>query len=172
MRTTDLYSVKDITNTRQILLDAQGNNCAITGLPIEKGQAILEHAHDSQMLVRGVTSRQANSALGVCENMWVRYMQWWYPRTLPEFLKELADYIQKNIDNPDTRYRHNSWLNRSKTDFNKLSSKQQDKVLSELGSKVGKNLKERKELFSKIILDRNLGYDRIKSVINEVQKEK
>jgi hypothetical protein len=56
-----------------------------------------------------------------------------------------------------------------KTEFNKLKSKQQDDVLISLGSKAGTNLKNRKELFAKLVLDRNLGYDTIRKAIKEAQ---
>ena len=168
--TIDLYTTKDVANVRKLLTEEQGNLCAITGIPIEDKQHILEHAHDDQMFVRGVASRQTNAALGICENMWTRYMKWWYPRTLPEFLRELADYIQRNKENPDTRYRHNSWLKKVKVLFNKLSSKQQNFVLESLCSEIRSNPKERKELFAEIVLDRSLGYARIVEVINQAKE--
>lgn len=169
METTDLYSSKDTRITRELLTNEQRNLCAITQLPIQENQHILEHAHDNEMFIRGVTSRQANSALGVCENMWIRYMKWWYPRTLPEFLRELADYIERNEKKPDVRFRHNSWQKKVKTEFNKLSASQQNKVLIALGAIEGSNPAKRKELFSKAILDRSKGFMYIVNVINQVK---
>lgn len=65
---------------------------------------------------------------------------------------------------------HPSFLKKLKTEFNKLTARQQDQVLVELGSVKGSNLKDRKEKFSKIVLDRNLGYCRIMEVINKVKE--
>lgn len=169
--TCDLYSTIDIRECRKVLLKEQKGLCAITGLPIKEGQEVLEHAHDSEMLVRGVASRQANSALGVIERAWVRYLRWWYPETLPIFLRRVADYIEKHTDSPDARYRHNSWGKRLKIDFNKLNSKQMKQVLETFGKSDGKNLVERKKIFSEIVLDRNLGYDKILSTIKDIQNE-
>lgn len=171
MRTIDLYSAKDIKECRKVLLEEQEGVCVITGLPIEKGQEILEHAHDSEMFVRGVASRQANSALGVIERAWTRYLKWWYPETLPVFLRKVADYIEKHTVNPDKRYRHNSFLAKLKTDFNKLNSKQMKLVLENFGYTDGKNLKERKEKFAKIVLDRNLGFDTIRAVLLKAKED-
>ena len=165
--TIDLYTTKDVANVRKLLTEEQGNLCAITGIPIEDKQHILEHAHDNQMFVRGVASRQANAALGICEQMWTRYMKWWYPDSLPTFLRKAADYLEKP---PDTRYRHNSWLQKVKVFFNKLSSKQQNFVLESLCNEIRGNPKERKELFSEIVLDRSLGYARIVEVINQAKE--
>lgn len=170
MSTIDLYSTKDIKECRDYLLTEQQGLCAITGLPIEKGQAILEHAHDSEMFVRGVASRQANSALGVIERVWIRYLKWWYPESLPYFLRKVADYIEKHSTNPDIRYRHNSFQKKLKTMFNALSASQQNKVLELLGSETGSNPQKRKELFSKLVLTRNLGYEIIRNVINQVKE--
>lgn len=166
--TEDLYNVKDTKRVRELLTLEQNNLCAITGLPIEDKQHILEHVHDNEMFVRGVASRQANSALGVIEKMWIRYLRWWYPHDLPTFLDQCSKYLRRK---QDKRYRHPSFLKRLAIDFNKLSSKQQDQVLITLGSQAGKNSKERKELFSKIVLDRTLGYVIIKDVINQTKGE-
>ena len=44
-------------------------------------------------------------------------------------------------------------------------------MLESLGSTKGTNLKDRKAKFARIVLDRNLGYDKIVAVINEVKEK-
>ena len=156
--TEDLYNVKDKKRVRQLLTLEQSNLCAITGLPIEEKQHILEHAHDDEMFIRGVTSRQANSALGVIEKMWTRYMKWWYNDTLSNFLRQCADYLEKEHD---SRWRHDMWIRKINTEFNKLKEAQKDSVLVALGKTAGKNATERKKLFQLqdlIILQRLIAF--------------
>ena len=54
--------------------------------------------------------------------------------------------------------------------FNALSASQQNKVLATLGSTEGSNPAKRKELFAKLVLNRSLGYDTIRTVINQVKE--
>lgn len=158
MTTQDLYTVADVKRVRELLTAEQDNCCAITGLEIPPKQHCLDHVHDSTQYVRGVAHRQSNAALGKIENLYVRYLSYWYPDTLSTFLRQCADYLEKE---PDKRYRHNGWVKVVKVKFNKLKSSQQDEVLVALGSQKGNNLKDRKEKFAKIVLDRSLGYDKI-----------
>ena len=108
--------------------------------------------------------KAANMSLGKIENIAVRYL-YWYPYTLPEFLRQVADYLEKE---EDTRYRHTDWQKRVRVMYNKLNAKQQNKVLTVLGSIEGGNVKSRKELFSKVVLDRNLGYN---VIVETIEKE-
>ena len=166
--TKDLYTTSDKKEVREFLTKEQNNLCAITNLPIEPKQHILEHAHDDQMYIRGVTSRQANSALGVIEKMWIRYMKWWYKGTLSDFLRQCANYLERE---PDTRWRHDMWIKKVNTSFNKLKSSQKDKLLQRMGLEKGKNDAERKKIFQKSILTKNYDYDTIRTFIGEIANE-
>lgn len=162
MSTVDLYTASDKKEVRFKLLKEQGFICPISQSKINESDAVLDHRHDSECLVRGVLSRQANSFIGVIENAWVRYIAWWYDGTLPDLLRNTATFIEKSTEK---RWRHDSWLKRVKTDFRKLNAQQQGVVLKELGSASGSNGTERLKLFSAKILDRSLGYDIIKNAI-------
>ena len=175
-KTIDLYTSTDVKNIREKLLKEQHFKCAITGEALTK-DAILEHNHEN-LYVRGVASRQANSALGVIENLWKRFLKWWYPDTLPNFLRKAANYIEKHSVEPDKRFRHNSWLKAVKVSFKKLPAGKQDDVIIALQGilgkevKTGKNSKSRLELFNSLALDRSLGFDIINSTIQKYsQKE-
>ena len=162
--TIDLYTQADTKRIRQLLYEEQQGLCALTKLPVEFKDVHLDHAHDSEQLVRGVLHKAANMSLGKIENIAVRYL-YWYPYTLPEFLRQVADYLEQE---KDTRYRHVDWQKRVRVMYNKLNAKQQNQVLTGLGSIEGGNVKSRKELFAKVVLDRNLGYN---VIVETIEKE-
>ena len=166
--TEDLYTPNDKKRVREILTKEQNNLCAITGLPMEKGQQILEHAHDSDMFVRGVASRQANSALGVLERAWVRYLRWWYNGDLPTFLRQCADYLERK---PDKRWRHDAWIKRLCTDFASLNEASKKSILGTLEQEQGGNSTQRKALFKKAVLSRKYTFDYLKDLINQESKQ-
>lgn len=158
--TTDLFTTTDISKVRTLLIKEQGNISALSGLPLE--QPVLDHLHDIEQFVRGVINSKENVALGRIEGLYGRYIGYWYKGTYPEFLRQVANYIERGVDR---RYRHNGWLSKVKTEFSKLKEGDKDKVLIKLGSKAGKNGLERKKLFSKVILNKELGYTLILSTI-------
>ena len=164
MNTHDLYTTKDKTSVREFLLKEQLGKCALTGLPLDKSQSVLDHAHDDNMFVRGVISRQSNSLLGVIENGWKRYMQWWYNGTISDFLRQCAQYLEKK---PDSRYRHDHWIRKSQTLFNTLPEGDKKAVLEALGQSQGGNSAERKKLFKKALMQRKFTYEEVKNLIQE-----
>jgi hypothetical protein len=164
MTITDLYTAKDVQVIRDEVLKNQRWKDACTFLDIPSKQACLDHSHDNTQLVRGVLHRQVNSYIGKLENNFTRMLGWWYPFDLPDFLEQAADYLRKE----ELEYRHPNWIKKVKTEFNKLSASQQNKVLELLGSSLGSNPKIRKELFAKVVLQRELGYDKILLTINRV----
>ena len=167
IQTKDLYNAKDKTLVRELLLKEQMNKCALTGLPLDKSQSVLDHAHDDDMFVRGVISRQSNSLLGVIENGWKRYTQWWYTGTISDFLRQCAQYLEKK---PNSRYRHDHWLKKAQTMFNTLSEGDKKAVLEALGKSQGGNSTERKKLFKSALMTRNFTYEQVKQMINERKK--
>ena len=165
--TVELYNAKDKSEVRDKLLKEQGGKCALTGLPLDKSQSVLDHAHDNEMFVRGVISRQSNSLLGVIENGWKRYMQWWYNGTISDFLRQCAQYLEKK---PDSRYRHDHWIRESQTLFNSLPEGDKKAVLEALGQHQGNNATERKKLFRRALMTRKFTYDQVKAMIEERKK--
>lgn len=161
----DLYTAKDTARIREYLLKQQENLDACTLLEIPQKQACLDHLHDSEQLVRGVLHRQVNAYIGKLENNYIRMLAWWYPNDLPTFLEQAADYLRRK----PLPYRHPNWIAKLKVEFNKLNSKQMKQVLEHFGYADGKNLKERKGVFTKIVLDRSTGFDTIKAVIEQAK---
>jgi hypothetical protein len=147
-------------------VEEQKGVCALTGELIEEGQAVLDHDHSTQY-VRGVLHRQTNVVLGKIENLWKRYLAWWYTGDLPTFLRKTADYLERD---KDTRYYHPHWIKKAKTEFNKLKSTERQKVLNRMTKESNcTNDTERKALFAKLILTRQYGFDTIQSIMNDVK---
>ena len=164
--TEDLYTAEDVKRVRTLLYKEQQGRCALSGVAVDIKDLHCDHNHNSEQLVRGALHKQANMALGKLEGLWTRYLSYWYPSTLPEFLKASAAYLERSEATPDRRFRHNGWLKKVKVWFNKLPAKKMDEVLVQLGSSPGKNLVERKALFAKVVLDRSLGFSVILGAIN------
>lgn len=163
--TQDLYTATDVKRVREFLFQEQEFIDAVTGLDLPSEKACLDHDHSTQ-LVRGVLHRNVNALLGVIENNYKRHLNSWYPYDLPMILRQFADYLEKA---PDKRWHHNGHLKRNQADYNKLNEAQKDLVLYSLGYPKGSNGKERKERFKTILLDRDLGYEKIKQTINNVK---
>ena len=160
-----LYTTKDVQTVREQLYKEQEGIDPITGLLIPEKQKVLDHDH-SNHYVRAVLHRQTNAVLGKIENLWTRYLAWWYVGTLPEFLRGCADYIEK--EHP-REYLHPAFIKSLQVQFNKLNEKQKQNVLSHYGLEKGCNTKERRVIFKKFILKRTHSMDEI---LEAIQKEK
>lgn len=166
--TIDLYNPTDVKKVREQLTEEQDNLDVLTGLPIEPKQHCLDHNHDT-MKVRAVLARQSNAALGKIENIWTRYLSYWYPHDLPTFLEQSAAYLRRPDDD---RFHHPHWIKKINTEFNKLKESQKDSVLEALGSTRGKNGAERKKLFQAVILTKQFTYDTLSFIIDNERADK
>jgi hypothetical protein len=161
--TKHLYNPKDVTEVRKKLLKEQDNLDPVTGYPLEFKDSVTDHDHDTQF-VRAVIHRQVNSFIGKLENNFTRMIKWWYTGTLSEFLRQCADYLEK--DHP-TDYLHPAWLKKCQTQFNKLPEGSKRAVLSSLGQVDGRNGTERKTLFRKALLKREHTFEQVMSLLQE-----
>lgn len=158
-----LYTTSDVKEVRKLLLQEQNGLDALTGLPIASGKDVLDHCHDSQY-VRAVLDRQTNAVLGKIENLETRYLSWWYPYPLSTFLRQAADYLEKQHVK---QYIHPKWQKKILTQFNKLKSSEKDEVLCRMDGEESKNDAERRKQFKSKILTRLYDYDTITNYINE-----
>lgn len=159
--TEHLYNPKDVQKAREKLLKEQGGLDLLTGLEIPPGKACLDHDHSTQY-VRGVLHRQSNAVLGKIENLWTRYLSYWYSGTLQDFLRQAADYLDRESD---TRYLHPAWQKKLQTMFNTLPEASKKAVLSDLGQDQGGNSTERKKLFKKALMTRKFEFEKVKELI-------
>jgi hypothetical protein len=164
--TKDLYTTKDVEVVRNQMLEAQKGIDPITKEPIKVNQAVLDHCHDSQK-VRAVLSRPCNIALGKIENLWSRYLSWWYGGTLPQFLRGCADYIEQHkVQEPI--YTHPAWLKKIKIEFKKLKAIEQSNLLAKMGSSGNQtNLDHRLKSFTKLLLQKKMTFKELSENINE-----
>ena len=130
-----LYPPKDVAKVREKLYNEQGRKDALTGLELPKDKTCLDHNHSTQF-VRAVLHHQINAALGKLEGIHTRYLSYWYSDTLPDFLRQAANYLEKE---QDTRYVHPGWLKKSQTMFNSLPEGDKKAVLEALGQSQGGN---------------------------------
>ena len=151
---------------KEQLIKAQNGIDPILNEPF-KETVCLDHDHFSQHC-RAALNRNTNAFEGLVVNAYKRCLSWLTDKPLPEILRGLALYLEK--DHTSNPY-HPSFLKKLKTEFNKLSASQQNEVLKTLGSITGSNPKTRKELFAKVVMDRSLGYDVILSTIKDIKNE-
>ena len=138
----------------------------ILGIEFPKGSICQDHDHFSQHC-RAALHLQSNSFEGKVVNAYTRCLKWLTDVPLPTILRNLADYLE--VDYSNNPY-HPNWSKQVKTMFNALNASQQNKVLELLGSETGSNPAKRKELFSKLVLTRSIGYEIISNVINTVKE--
>lgn len=161
-----LYTPTDVAKIRKILYEEQGGKDALTGLELPTDKLCLDHCHQSQF-VRGVLHRQVNAALGKLEGVHTRYLKHWYEGTLPDFLRQAAQYLELE---QDTRYIHPMWIKKSCTMFNSLNEQGKREILHLMGQPQGTNGAERKKLFRSAILSKKFTYEQVKQMINERKK--
>lgn len=180
---TDLYTTADVKQVREQLYKEQQGRCAMTKQAVLLKDCHLDHRHDNKQYVRATLYKQSNMALGKIENLWTRYLAYWYKGDLKQFLRQTADYLEATESQPP-RWRHTGWQNKLKTLYNSLKEQDKEKVLCLLNEhskalherrdgvyEPSSNGKERKEKFSKLVLDRSLGFDVILRCINEVKNK-
>jgi len=160
-----LYNASDVKKVREVLLKEQGGKDLVTGLSLDLKDAVTDHSHQTHY-VRGIIHRQVNSFIGKAENNFNRMIRWWYNGTLPDFLRKVADYLDKE---PDMRYIHPGWLKACGTRFASLSEGQKKEVLKGLARPEGSNAKERKTLFRKALLSRQFTLTQIEDLISKVK---
>ena len=162
-----LYTPKDVQRVREKLLTEQCGVDKLTGLEIPPKQAVTDHNHQTQY-VRGILHRQSNAVLGKIENLWTRYLSYWYPGSLSDFLRQAAYYIEQP---DDPRYIHPGWIKKSQTLFNSLPEAGKKAVLSQMKQDQGSNGTERKKLFQKAILTKEFTFEYIQAIIKK-EKER
>ncbi len=165
MQTVHLYNPKDVANCRTVLLKEQKGLDLLTGLPLNPKDAVCDHSHKTQY-VRGIIHRQANAVLGKIENLWTRYLSFWYTEDLQTFLRKTADYLDRE---QDSRYVHPKFQQKLQTMFNSLTEGSKRAILGLLGQPEGSNGVERKKLFKSLLAKKQHTFEELKELI---EKEK
>lgn len=162
-------NLKEITYAEFIVLrykqwEKQNKICPILKQEIKYGDACLDHCHKTKAeklgengkgLLRGVLHFQANSWEGKVTNAFKRYGLHKFDISLPEALRNLANYIENPPMKPEYIHPDERVFEKiGKRDFNKicrlyLKIYPKRKVLPKY-PKRGKMTKELKELFNKV----------------------
>lgn len=150
-----LYNAKDTARVRELLLKEQKGKCLITNKTIPQGKAALDHNHKTQF-VRGVLHTHSNVMLGKIENAWDRYMVWWCPISLPEFLRGAANFLER--DQPKD-FVHPAFVKRLEIDFKKLKEPKKDLLLSKYSDVNCSNAGERLKLFKKLVNNKDKSFE-------------
>ena len=126
------------------------NKCPITSADME--DCVVDHSHDTGR-VRGVLHRQSNVLLGKIENAWKRYVQKSSAVQLPEALRNMADYLEKD----DLDLLHPYGATQLSKKFAVKKMQQQEKILLDLdlhkSDITDLNSAERTKLFRKKITE-------------------
>lgn len=160
----ELYTQKEVKETRDKLLKAQGGKCLVSKVDVQGKEACLDHSHKSQH-VRGVLHRQINVALGRIESAYLRDVSWWCDKRLPELLRAFAEYLERDTSGAAL---HPGWIKTVKSKFNKLPEGKKDAVLKALSTTTGANAKERKELFRRAVLTRAFTYQQLLLILTAI----
>ena len=161
--TIQLYTSEDVKAVRKMLYVEQKQTDRLTKLALPEAKAVLDHNHKTQY-VRGVIDRHCNVALGKIENLWSRYVSWWYQGSMADFLRLCADYMDTADDH---RYRHPGAVVKLKSEFAKLTEKEKTVVLTSLGLEDGAREKERNSIFSKYTKSQEYDYKTALDLITE-----
>ena len=158
-----LYTPADVKKVRESLYKEQEGKDALTQLELPLDKLCLDHNHSTQY-VRGVLHRQINCALGKLEGVHTRYLSYWYSGSLPEFLRQAADYLERG---DDERYIHPGFLKKLSSMYNTLNEAGKKDVLQCMNQQQGANATERKAIFKKALLTKKFTYEDTRNLINQ-----
>lgn len=159
-----LSAPDDVNRVRKILTEEQEWIDPITKEKLVS--PCLDHLHDSTQQVRGVLSREINVLVGKIENTYTRNIKYWCDLPLPFLLRGIADYLEQE----PLEIIHPNWKKKATTAFNKLTAKEQDRVLKSFGYSVmlKPNPAKRKAAFKKLLASRSVTYGEI---IEEIKND-
>lgn len=103
------------------LIASQNGLCAILREPLIN--PVLDHSHkgcEQEGHVRGVLEGIVNLAEGHINKLWKKHLEKNTELTLPEFLRNLADYLDKDVSDNPLHYgillEHKKWISRWKNE--------------------------------------------------------
>jgi hypothetical protein len=164
----ELYTPAEVKVVREQLLLEQNGKDKLTGLQLNPKDSVTDHNHKTHF-VRGILHRQSNAVLGKIENMWTRYLKYWYNGTLSDFLRKAADYLELP---DDKRFVHPGWLKAMVTKFRALTEKEKADVLSGMGKTDKKNSALRIQEFKTALNSRQFTLTQMEHLFQKVKDNK
>ncbi len=163
--TEHLYTPTDVKRVRDRLAKEQNGIDPILKEPFKETQ-VCDHDHTTQH-VRAALNRNSNAFEGKVFNAYIRCLRWLSDKPLPEILRNLADYYERDYSHNPL---HPGFIKRLCTDFASLPEASKKEVLHLMNQPQGSNGTERKKIFRAAVLSKKYTFDQIKGFINK-QKE-
>lgn len=150
-----LKDSKDAAQYRNELLKKQNYIDPIIKEPIKK--PVLDHYHFDNQHCREVLQNEVNAWEGKVQNSFKRYLSHLTDKPLHEVLRNLADYLERNNNIPESeQVIHHTALSIDVKKFKSLPAKQQCEILESHGVVAGGNVKLRANQARKLIKDGKL----------------
>lgn len=163
---SSLHTSTDLLKIRRQLFDKQEGVDPILDEKIDYKDSVLDHDHSTQHC-RAALHRQTNAFEGLVTNAHKRCLGWLTDKSLPDILRSLADYLEKDFSkNPY----HSGWIKKCLTEFSKLNAAGQKNVLKKLEVSVEGNAASRKLALKKAIVKGKLEYLPIKKLIADNER--
>ena len=157
-----LYTTKEIREERLRLYNLQKGIDPILKQHVEFDTTTCDHDHFKHN-TRAALHRQTNSFEGRVVNAYIRGLRWLTDLPLPDILRNLAEYLEKDYSNNPY---HPDALKACQSKFNALDEKSKSAVLKDMALHDGKNGKERKEIFRSGLLSRKYTLTQIERILN------
>lgn len=156
-----LKDAKDAAKYRNDLLKQQNGIDPITKEVITK--PVLDHYHQGHQHCREVLQNECNAFEGKVVNSYHRMLGHITNKSLPEILRNLADYLERNGSIPEEEMViHHTALTVDVKKFKALPAKQQCDILESFGVVPESNVKKRSSQARKLIKEGNLEMINIK----------
>lgn len=150
-----LKDSKEAAQYRNELLKKQKYIDPIIKEPIKK--PVLDHYHFDNQHCREVLQNEVNAWEGKVQNSFKRYLGHLTDKPLHEVLRNLADYLERNNNIPESeQVIHHTALSIDVKKFKALPAKQQCDILESNGLVAGGNVKLRSNQARKLIKDGKL----------------
>lgn len=141
-----LKNSQEAATYRNQMLNQQKNVDPITKEIIT--DAVLDHQHYGDQLCRAVLDRTVNSFEGKVQNSYNRYIKHLTDKSLPEILRNLADYLEKDYS---ANAIHHTAIDTDVRLFKSLNSEKQRDILEGIGVQPKTNSAERTKQARKAI---------------------
>lgn len=155
-----LKNSKEAAEHRKTLLKEQGGIDPITGTKITL--PVLDHYHHGEQHCRGVLQNETNAWEGKVYNSYRRYIVHQTDKSLPELLRNLADYLETHANTkPEDMVIHHTALTMDTNKFKRLNSTEQCRILTALGIEPESNSEKRSKQARKLIRDGKLNMNKL-----------
>jgi hypothetical protein len=160
-----LYTTSDIKNERKRLYELQKGIDPILEQEFDFRESTCDHDHVTQH-TRAALHRQSNAFEGKVFNAYKRCLGWLTDKPLPDILRNLAEYLEKDYSNNPL---HPHWVKSTVTKFRALNEEMKKHVLKGMARPEGLNSKERIETFDKALKSRQFTMTQVEDLMKRAK---